>query len=194
MNDVKYIKDDDLKRVREYLRLKNATVMLQLLNIGVNITLRISDLLNLKFEDIKSDNTIFIIEQKTKKSKVIKLNNTCMTSIDTLKKYYKKVGYVKYNEGFLFKSQHHKFKGKIDKPMDRSSAGRWLREARDMLNIQYPIGTHSFRKTWGYNVYSRTKDIAIVMKAFNHSSEAITLRYIGIEQEKINALYESIEI
>ena len=32
------------------------------------------------------------------------------------------------------------------------------------------------------------------MKALNHSSPAITLRYIGIEQETLNATYDSIEI
>lgn len=194
MNDVRYIKTDDLKNIREYFFNNNAIVMLQLLNIGVNITLRISDLLKLKFEDIQLDNTINVTEQKTKKTKTIKLNNTCMKSINTLKEYYNNVGYKNYSSGFLFKSQHHKFKGKIDKPMDRSSAARWLREARLSLGIQYPIGTHSFRKTWGYNVYKGTKDIAIVMKAFNHSSPEITLRYIGIEQENMNALYDKFEI
>ena len=51
-----------------------------------------------------------------------------------------------------------------------------------------------FRKTWGKNVYDATLNIALIMKAFNHSSPGITLKYIGIEEEDINRLYEGIEI
>ena len=57
MTEVRYISDEDLKRIRELFTYRNVPVMLNLLNMGVNMTLRISDLLNLKFEDIKSDNT-----------------------------------------------------------------------------------------------------------------------------------------
>ena len=44
------------------------------------------------------------------------------------------------------------------------------------------------------NVYDATLNIALIMKAFNHSSPGITLKHIGIEEEDINKLYEGIEI
>lgn len=195
MKEVRYISDKDLKRIREFFTYRNVPVMLNLLNIGVNVALRISDLLNLKFEDIKSDNTIFVKEKKTKKTKIIKLNKTSQQSIKDLKKFYKKEGYKNHSKGYLFKSQQHQQRVDYkDVSITPYSVGRYLREARDFLDIQYPIGTHSFRKTWGYNVYTKTKDIALVMKALNHSSQAVTLRYIGIEQETLNATYDSIEI
>ena len=71
MTEVRYISDEDLKRIRELFTYRNVPVMLNLLNMGVNMTLRISDLLNLKFEDIKSDNTVFVKEKKTQKGKII---------------------------------------------------------------------------------------------------------------------------
>ena len=195
MTEVRYISDEDLKRIRELFTYRNVPVMLNLLNMGANMTLCISDLLNLKFEDIKSDNTVFVKEKKTQKGKIIKLNKTCQQAVKDLKKFYKKSGYKNYSKGYLFKSQHHMNKAYFkDVPMTPYSAGRYLREAKDLLSITYPIGTHSFRKTWGYNVYTKTKDIALVMKAFNHSSPSVTLRYIGIEQETLNATYDSIEI
>lgn len=195
MKEVRYISDKDLKRIRELFTYRNVIVMLNIINIGVNVALRISDLLNLKFEDIKSDNTVFLKEKKTGKTKTIKLNKTCQQAIKDLKKFYKKEGYKNYSKGYLFKSQQHQQRVDYkDVSITPYSVGRYLREARDLLDIQYPIGTHSFRKTWGYNVYNKTKDIALVMKALNHSSPAITLRYIGIEQETLNATYDSIEI
>ncbi|MCQ9844315.1 site-specific integrase, partial [Staphylococcus aureus] len=48
------------------------------------------------------------------------------------------------------------------------------------------IGTHSMRKTFGYHYYKQTKDVALLMAVFNHSSQYITLRYIGINQDVMN--------
>ena len=69
-----------------------------------------------------------------------------------------------------------------------------FKKIEEYLNIPYPLGSHSLRKTWGKNVYDATLNIALIMKAFNHSSPGITLKYIGIEEEDINRLYEGIEI
>ena len=66
MESVKYIKEDDLKRIREVLKYKNKPVILELINLGVNVALRISDLQKLKFEDITKDNKIILKEQKTR--------------------------------------------------------------------------------------------------------------------------------
>lgn len=57
-----------------------------------------------------------------------------------------------------------------------------------MLNISYPIGSHSLRKLGDIQSI-----IAIIMKVLNHSSMEQTLKYIGIEEE-INNLYDEIII
>ena len=53
------------------------------------------------------------------------------------------------------------------------------------------VGTHSLRKTFGYNYYNKTKNIAVLQNIFNHSEPSITLRYIGINQDTISDAYES---
>lgn len=65
---------------------------------------------------------------------------------------------------------------------------------KDLLNIDSPIASHSLIKTWSYNVYKKTHNIALVMKAINHTSEAVILRYIGIKQEQLDDTYLSFEI
>ena len=57
------------------------------------------------------------------------------------------------------------------------------------VGINYKVGTHSLRKTFGYHHYIKFKDIAILQKILNHSSTSITLRYIGIEQDRIDESY-----
>ncbi|WP_419865699.1 tyrosine-type recombinase/integrase [Bacillus dakarensis] len=48
------------------------------------------------------------------------------------------------------------------------------------------IGTHSLRKTFGYFAYQQGIDLAMIQKLLNHSSQAETLRYIGITQEQMD--------
>ncbi|MBP5615545.1 MAG: tyrosine-type recombinase/integrase, partial [Alphaproteobacteria bacterium] len=51
------------------------------------------------------------------------------------------------------------------------------------------FGTHTLRKTFGYHFYRQFNDIVMLQKILNHSHPAITLRYIGIEQDEINNSY-----
>lgn len=71
---------------------------------------------------------------------------------------------------------------------------RRFAKLKKSLNINYPINSHSLRKTWGYTVYKKTKDIGLVMKALNHSNPIVTLKYIGIEEEDIKEIFKKYEI
>lgn len=193
--EVKYIKDEDLKKIREYLIWKKKVPFLEFVNFGCNVALRISDLSKLSFQDIDEKNwKIELIERKTKKKRIIKLNKTCQKAIKNLKKYYQDLGYD-IKKGYLFKSlSPYQKKNKLDMPYTINGVSKEFKKIENYLNIPYPLGSHSLRKTWGKNVYEKTLNIALIMQAFNHSSPQITLRYIGIEEEDINRLYEEFEI
>lgn len=193
--EVKYIKEDDLKKIREYLSWKGKINFLEFINFGCNVALRISDLSNLTFQDIDEKNwKLELIEKKTKKKRTIKLNKTCQKAIKNLKNFYIALGYD-INKGYLFKSlSPYQKKYKLDIPYKTNGVSKEFKKIEEFLNISYPIGSHSLRKTWGKNVYEKTRNIALIMQAFNHSSPQITLRYIGIEEEDINRLYEEFEI
>ena len=48
------------------------------------------------------------------------------------------------------------------------------------------IGTHSFRKWYATEIYKANGyDIALVQRLLQHSSAAVTQRYIGIEPQRI---------
>lgn len=60
------------------------------------------------------------------------------------------------------------------------------------LNIDY-LGTHTMRKTGAYRVYEQTNhNIALVMKLLNHSSEDMTLAYLGLDQETREHILDTI--
>ncbi|MGL4731128.1 MAG: site-specific integrase [Clostridium sp.] len=139
-------------------------------NIGINTGLRISDLLNLKVEDVKNKTHIIIKEKKTGKMKRILINSNLKMDID---KYI----YNMRNEEYLFKSQ----KGD-NTPITRVQAYRILNGAAYKVGLD-EVGTHTLRKTFGYFHYKQYKDVAILQDIFNHSSPSITLRYIGINDD-----------
>lgn len=143
---------------------------------GINSGLRISDILNLNINDVKNKNFVEIKEQKTGKLKKFPLN-------EKLKKILKIYLKNKKNDKSAL------FKTKYNNRMDRFTAYRILNDACKRNGIPEKIGTHTLRKTFGYHFYKKYKDVAMLQKIFNHSSQSITLRYIGIEDEEIYKSY-----
>jgi integrase len=56
--------------------------------------------------------------------------------------------------------------------------------------------THSLRKTFGRQVWTNNgesdKALLYLSELFNHSSPAITRRYLGIRQEELDDIYMSL--
>ncbi|HDL4848392.1 TPA: tyrosine-type recombinase/integrase, partial [Staphylococcus aureus] len=127
-------------------------------------------------EPIK-DYTIKLREQKTRKQKQIPLYH--------LKKDIDRYIQFLEDEDYLFKSNKLDSEAQI-KPISRVQAYRILNHSAKSIGLS-EIGTHSMRKTFGYHYYKKTKDVALLMDLFNHSSQVVTLRYVGISQEVINS-------
>ncbi len=168
--------------MKDYLKGWNPRNFLLLL-FGLNTDLRIGDILPLKVKDVTAGNYIDIIEQKTGKQKRFPINKTLRREID---KYIKDKQLKPWD--YLFESQKkctEPGKEGQKKPISREQAWKILNKAAKQFGIHH-IGTHSMRKSFGYHMYQKTQDIAMLMEMFNHSSPDITLRYIGINQERID--------
>ncbi|EOP90479.1 phage integrase [Bacillus cereus HuB4-4] len=70
-------------------------------------------------------------------------------------------------------------------PIGRSMVYKILSIAAAEFSLD-EIGTHTLRKTYGYHMYMKKKNIALLMEIFNHSSEKVTLRYIGVNQDAMD--------
>jgi integrase len=151
-----------------------------MLLIGLNTGLRIGDIVPLKVKDIRSRSHISIIEQKTNKAKRFPVASIKYE----LDKYIEGMD----NEDFLFTSRQVNSEG-VKSHITTTQAYRALKKIADSLDIK-EFGTHSCRKSFGYHYYNKTKDIAKLMNIFNHSSQSVTLNYIGMTQESID---ESLE-
>ena len=91
-------------------------------------------------------------------------------------------------EDYIFQSR----KG-ANKPITRVQAYRILNSSAQKIGLE-EIGTHTLRKTFGYHFYNQTKDIALLQELFNHSAPSVTLRYIGINQDKIDQAYDNFSL
>jgi integrase len=172
MNYVQPIRDiEKVNEMKAYLKSKSERNYILFL-LGISTGLRISDILQLKKEDLLNTH-INIKETKTKKHKRIRIPPNARRELMDYARRLK-------DGQFIIRSRQGG-----NRPIDRSSAYRILREAAEQANLK-EIGTHTLRKTFGYHFYHQTKDIAMLQELFNHSSQDITLRYIGINQDSLD--------
>ncbi len=149
--------------------------------IGINSPYRISDLIRVQFHHVidekeKVRSHLSMIEQKTKKENKVALSKGVQKAILS----YVETHYSGDPNEYLFKSR----KG-VNRAIGRVQAWQILSDAAEELGLEN-IGTHSLRKTFGYHQIKRGTNITLLMKMFNHSSESVTLRYIGITQDDMD--------
>lgn len=177
MNVVEPIRDRRLiSKVENYLAkrsLRNRLIFV----FGINTGLRISDILALNVEDVLNKTCITIREKKTGKYKKFPLN-------EKLQKLIAEFVKEKAPEETLFI-------GKKGKRLDRSQVYRFLNEACKATGMDIAIGTHTMRKSFGYHHYKQFNDVVLLQKILNHSSQAITLKYIGITYDEIETSYKN---
>lgn len=174
MNEVQPIKNKaDIERMKQALHGRNKLLFI----VGINTSLRISDILGLTRE-MFDGNHLTITEKKTGKRKSIRINDALRSVIEELAP----------DSGYLFPSQ------KGDKPISRVQAWRILNDATKRAGLSIAFGTHTLRKTFAFFAYESGVDLALLMRVLNHSSQRETLRYIGIEQETIDDVYISVNL
>ena len=169
------IKNKDIRNKIELLLKTKSKRNYLLYILGTNTALRIGDILKLTVADVKG-NRIIVKEQKTGKIKSMPINAKLKEVIRVYTKGMK-------DTEVLFKSR----KG-VNKAISRIQAYRIMHNIGKMFGLAQ-IGSHSLRKTFAYVYYKATKDIATLMQLLKHSSEKITLRYIGIEDENLDNAY-----
>ena len=140
-----------------------------------NLGLRISDIVKLRPCDIVSDGGRFrlsIVEQKTGKQRVFTVPLVIQQYIEN---YCLRNG-IRHSE-LIF-------------PITTREVQKVLARVCDYLGYE-GISTHSFRKWYATEIYKKNGyDIALVQRLLQHSSAAVTQRYIGIEPQRIEKAIE----
>lgn len=164
---------------------------------GKATLLRVSDVLRLKKADVFTDRgrvkrNAYIIDKKTKKHNVLYLRpvqRDLEDYYDWLEDYQRKnPNQSVFFSPWLFPSFTHP-----EKHIDERRYYMIMHKVGKKLHIDY-LGTHTMRKTGAYRVYEQSHhNIALVMKLLNHSSEQMTLAYLGLDQESREHILDTID-
>lgn len=172
---------------------------------GINVGLRISDIVRLRISDLLDNDAnikehLELKEQKTNKSKKIRINAGLAKEIE---EYIKKLLKIMYNISLERIKIDNETKQKYDEikenylffsnkggHLTRIQAYRILNTAAEKCGISN-FGSHSLRKTFGYWHYKQDSDIVVLMELFNHSAPSVTLRYIGMNQDILDKKMDS---
>lgn len=146
------------------------------LMLEANLGLRISDIVKLRLMDIVKDGERYrlsITEQKTGKKRVFTVPLTLYQFI----RCYCIDNNITENE-IIF-------------PLTERAIQKQLKMVCDFLDYS-GISTHSFRKFYATEIYKNNGyNIALVQQLLQHSSTAVTQRYIGIQQKEIETAIEN---
>lgn len=188
------IKDDEvLKQVQDTLlnNFKSGRRNYTIFQVGKATLLRVSDVLRLKQADVFDDygaikQHAFIKDKKTGKRNTLYLKPVMMDLV-MYQQWLKRNGYEGTTE-WLFPSTT-----RPQKHIDERQFYNVMAKVGDLLGINY-LGTHTMRKTGAYRVYVQSNyNIGLVMKLLNHSSEAMTLAYLGLDQVSCEHMLDKID-
>jgi len=173
---------DAMNLIRKLVKDGNYKISL-LIALGCFTGLRISDILSLRWKQILNTDEFTVIEKKTGKVRTIRLNPHLQEHIKECYEHIKPVG---INAPVLI-SQNIFTVQRIN---------IILKEVKKKYRLKIKnFSCHSLRKTFGRQVYNMNSDnaeltLVKLMELFNHSSVAITKRYLGLRQEEILQTYD----
>jgi integrase len=145
--------------------------------VGINVGLRVADLMKLTFGDLRKDK-IQLKEGKTGKTRTISMNE----NIKHAMQYFDNKEVAHKDEFLAFRSQ----KGTT---YSNKHVNRLLKKYFGEDNVS----SHTLRKTFGRRVYNSLGQtehaLMYLSKIFNHTSISVTREYLGIQDQEIEDIY-----
>ena len=175
-----------INAIKNLLRWEGNVRDLLLFQLGITSGLRASDILRVKISDLYAEGGTIreyfeIKEKKTSKNNRITITPKTKAVLGEYAERYPEI---------LKKPENYAFFKKKTYPLGSSSIGRktyWLlmnRVAKD-VGLEGRFGSHSPRKTLGYSLRMNGVPLEIIQHKLNHSSLAITQRYLWITMEEV---------
>lgn len=199
---------EDIDRISAYLVQNGRYRDNMLFILGINFGLRVSDLVQLRFNQLIDEQFCFkttfpILEKKTSKTRkvpknrYITINEAVMDAVTLYLQHSASQGTAIKLDDYMFRSESNRGCNQ-NKPMSRVSVDRILKGIAEDLQLQCKVATHTLRKTFGYHQMVMSgndpRKLLLLQKIFGHSSSTQTLEYIGITREEIEEAYTSLNL
>ncbi len=183
-----YIEWDEMLRVVRRLYKDKKYRLSLLIGLGSFVGLRISDLRTLTWADLLDSDTFTLTEKKTGKKRTIKVNQQFKPHIEDC---FKALGNPS--------KQQHCFLSHKGTVFSTQRLNVLLKDIKRDYNMKVQhFSTHSLRKTFGRRVVEmagNNSEMALIKlsEIFNHSSVAVTKRYLGLRQKELEECYDMLD-
>ncbi len=189
-----FIEWNKLENLYQYLFKHRQYKLSLFVCIGMFTGLRAGDSLSLKWSEIMKD-YIEIFEQKTRKHRRIKINSDLRSHITRV--YFQltdtplKSLRIQNDSEFVFSNKYKT--APISNQYINTQLKRYAKKVRiNGLNVS----SHSLRKSFGRRVWELNnysdRSLILLSEIFNHTSIAVTRKYLGIRQAEIFDVYENL--
>jgi integrase/recombinase XerD len=168
----KTIHSNDLKKVFEITtNLKHNTMLKLCYGMG----LRVSEIINLKVEDVDSNSMrVFIERSKGKKDRYVNLPESILVQ---LRKYYVE-----------FKPTKYLFEGQYGGQYSTRSAQQVFKNSLKNANINKTLGIHSLRHSFATHLLENGTDIRFIQELLGHNDIKTTLVYTQVTNLSIKKI------
>ena len=150
-----------------------------LLNLGVDLMLRSSDLLSLKVSDVVYDSGKVKTEVRVKQKKTGKFTLNIplsKNSINSIKKHL--VGRDLDSYIFVGNKSHY-----TKSPITQKQYSRIVKNWMSSLGVEdvNNYSTHSIRKTKSSEIFKQTQNVEVCRRLLGHANITATSQYLGLE-------------
>lgn len=179
--------ENAMNLIHKLYRDKNYRMSL-LFGCGCFFGIRISDLLQLTWGMLLGDDTFTLVEKKTRKIRTIKVNPNFKKHIQDC---HKALGEPKMDQKC--------FVSRLGSTYTIQAINKSFKVIKARYGIKVGnMSTHTMRKTFGRKVFEsagENAEMALVrlMELFNHSSVAITKKYLGLRSEELMETYDLLD-
>ncbi len=163
-----------------------------LLNLGVDLMMRSSDLLSLQVSDVVTESGKVKTEVRVKQKKTGKFTLNIplsKNSINSIKKHL--VGRDLDSWIFVGNKSHY-----TKSPITQKQYSRIVKKWMSSLGVEdvNNYSTHSLRKTKPSEIYKQTQNVEICRRLLSHSNCTSTSQYLGIEDSDALKVARNINI
>lgn len=186
-----YFQYDEFKRLVDCLVKDKQHIWAFYCLMSFCLGLRSSDVRKLKWEDVLNKRSVIVTEKKTGKTKGIPIGQN---TAEHISKMFELAGTPKL-DSYIFCTE----KAKENTPVSIQYINRIAKKWKQKYKLQIGnFSTHTFRKTFGRYVYekrNRSTDALIELnRIFRHANLQTTLIYIGITDDNIYQVFDSMQI
>jgi integrase/recombinase XerD len=163
---------DDIKRLFELTtNLKHNTILKTCYGMG----LRVSEIINIRIEDIDSKNMqVFIARGKGKKDRYVNLPESLLAQ---LRQYY-----------LEYKPKHYLFEGQPGERFSIRSVQAIFRDAKEKAQILKRGGIHALRHSFATHLLENGTDLRFIQELLGHNDIKTTLVYTHVSDRAIRKI------